>query len=242
MNGGRANPVCDNPENVQGILAYRNKCNFMKVAGEDGNPTTGPEIVEPQTGMVGLDTSNSTGFNSQPWLSAEHSMSGMTPSSGGMYDKSASGGGPSTGDNQGTSGSPDGQSSGLTPNSSSNGGREGGAESRGHLVPAQMNGSGRNSFQASPISPQQNLMGAGQADLSGGNQGNFFGDPSGFAVSPNMNEQQGGFSMTNGWGDIQGQQGMPQVGDGVLRALMNMGPMDAMDLSSWDQGNDNMRQ
>jgi len=29
----------------------------------------------------------------------------------------------------------------------------------------------------------------------------------------------------------------PVGGEGVLRALMSMGPMDAMDLSSWDSGN-----
>ena len=227
-------------------MAYRNECDFLKARGDEPNPASGPEIVEPQNGMSGLDSSTSAGFNSQSWLSAEQSMGGLTPSSGGMYDKSGSAGGHggASGDNQGTVGSPEGGQTGrLTPNSSSNGGRDGAAESRGRLAPGQVNGSGRNSFQASPISPHQNLMGPG--DLSGGNQGSFFGDPTnGFAVSPNMNEQQqGGFGMANGgWGDMAGQQSLPQVGDGVLRALMNMGPMDAMDLSSWDQGNENMRQ
>lgn len=229
-------------------MAYRNECEYMKSRGDDGNPASGPEIVEPRSGLPGLDSSTSAGFNSQAWLSAEQSMSGMTPSSGGMYDKSGPGGGHggSSGDNQGTSGSPDGgQPGGLTPNSSCNGGRDGAAESRGHLAPGQIGGSGRNSFRASPISPHQNLMDPG--DLGGPTQGTFFGDPAnGFAVSSNMNEQQqqqGGFGMANGgWGDMAGQQNMPQVGDGVLRALMNMGPMDAMDLSSWDQGNENMRQ
>ncbi|KAG5915522.1 hypothetical protein E4U42_008010 [Claviceps africana] len=31
---------------------------------------------------------------------------------------------------------------------------------------------------------------------------------------------------------------MAPVGDGVLRALMNMAPMDAMDLSTWGTGPD----
>ena len=245
--------MCDNPDGVQGILAYRNETSFMKDGAEDGNAVSGqPEVAQPQNGMSNLDTSNSTGFTSQSWLSAEQSMSGLTPSSGGMYDKSGLG----TGDNQGTlTTSPDcAPSSGLTPNSSSNGGRGDGGAERGRLAPGQVNGSGRNSFQASPISPQQNLMGQ-QGDMCGGGGGgggdstnNFFGDPGGFSVSPTMNEQQHGGSMfgvaagTGPWGNMQDQQGMPQVGDGVLRALMNMGPMDAMDLSSWDQGNENMRQ
>ena len=49
------------------------------------------------------------------------------------------------------------------------------------------------------------------------------------------------FGMSNGWthsGMQAGQAGVPApVPDGVLRSLMNMGPMDAMDLSSWDSGN-----
>lgn len=66
--------------------------------------------------------------------------------------------------------------------------------------------------------------------------------PSGMNDQGQQQQQQGAFSMTTSWGDMAGQAGMPQVGDGVLRALMNMGPMDAMDLSSWDQNNENMRQ
>jgi hypothetical protein len=68
----------------------------------------------------------------------------------------------------------------------------------------------------------------------------FFGDPNNFAMSTAMTDQQGDFGMTGGWGDMHAQNTMP-VGDGVLRALMSMGPMDAMDLSSWEAANETMR-
>ncbi|KAG7143533.1 Citrinin biosynthesis transcriptional activator ctnR like protein [Verticillium longisporum] len=41
---------------------------------------------------------------------------------------------------------------------------------------------------------------------------------------------------SNGWPGMPGQTGMTPMSEGVLRSLMNMGPMDAMDLSSWDSG------
>lgn len=256
-------------------MKHRDDCHFMKAAAGDGGPQgEAPELPmdptsNPQSDMQGLDTSNTNGFNSQSWLSADPSMSGMTPSSGGgMYDNKPG----SASDNQGMSGTPDtGHSGGPTPNSATNGGRDvtgaggsgggssgagaggNGVDGRSHLGPRPMNGAtGGNSFQASPVSPPQpNMMGPGGGDMNGGGghqQASFFGDPGGFNVSPPMHDQQNGFGMAaaaaaaNGWGGMQNQAGMPQVGDGVLRALMNMGPMDAMDLSSWDQGNEGMRQ
>lgn len=222
---------CGNPEGVKGIMAYRDQ---YYTGPQEGNHLNGPS----------LDTTNSTGFNSQSWLSAEQSMSDLTPSSGGggLFDKGASGG--AQGDNnQGTNGSPtDGQSGGPTPNSNSTG-RDATADSRNqHLAPG-MNNSGRTSFNASPISPQQNLMGTN--DISGASGPTFFGNMGDFPGQQQQPQQQNAFSMaSNAWGDMPGQQGQvpQQMGDGVLRALMNMGPMDAMDLSSWDQGNENMRQ
>lgn len=244
MGDGDSNPMnsagdgpkapCGNSEGVQGILAYRDQSYFTGPRAEDGNPLSGPS----------LDTTNSTGFNSQSWLSAEQSMSGLTPSSGGggLFDKGASGAG--AGDNQGTNGSPvEGQSGGPTPNSNSTG-RDANSDSRNqHLAPGQMNNSGRNSFNASPISPQQNLMGAN--DLSSASAANFFGGPSDFSAQQQQPQQQNAFGMApDSWGGMSApQQGhVPQqMGDAALRALMNMGPMDAMDLSSWDQGNENLR-
>lgn len=86
------------------------------------------------------------------------------------------------------------------------------------------------------MSPNQTTMNPGTLD--GSTQG-FFADPNGFTMPASMVDQQGAFALPSGWGDIQGQTDVTPVGEGVLRALMSMGPMDAMDLSSWDSGTAN---
>ncbi|KAF5669134.1 Zn(II)2Cys6 transcription factor [Fusarium heterosporum] len=215
---------CDNPEGVQGIAAYRNECNYMNPSGDDMDA---PDIVEPDVPMTIADGT----FGTQGWMSAQQQIPILTPSSGATFEKTGSGSravsgfGDMTGDSQDASGSPDGmQSSRPTPNSST------GSDQRNHLAPGQLNGSGRNSFNASPMSPNQTLMNPNVLD--GGTQ-SFFADTSGFSM-PTSLDQNGGFTMPDGWSDIQGQTGVPQVGEGVLRALMNMGPMDAMDLGTWE--------
>lgn len=73
----------------------------------------------------------------------------------------------------------------------------------------------------------------------------FFGDQNGFTMPAVMGDPQAaGFPMASaatngGWGEMQGQApgGMPPVGEGMLRAMMTMEPMDAMDLSQWDTTN-----
>ena len=208
----------------------------MKMAGDDGNAATAPNIVEPSSDSQGMGSSGAGGFTGQTWLSTEQQIPILTPSSGGTFEKNGSVSGPmsgfgeGSGESQDTSGSPDGNPSNRpTPNSSTGGS----SDQRAHLNPGQMN-SGPNSFQASPISPNQNMMNPG--GLDGSTQG-FFADPSGFTMQASMADQQNAFAMPTGWGDIQGQTEVNPVGEGVLRALMNMGPMDAMDLSSWDTGN-----
>lgn len=168
----------------------------------------------------------------------------LTPSSGTMYDKNGSNSGAVSGygdggDNQDRSGSPEqGHSNGPTPNSSNGGG----SDSKSHLAPGPMHGGNQeNGFHPSPISPQQSMM--NQPGPMDANNPTFFADPN-FSIGHGMAGQPpAGFAMpTNGWTDMSGQAptpGMTPVGEGVLRALMNMGPMDAMDLSSWDSGHDN---
>ncbi|KAL0936629.1 binuclear zinc transcription factor [Colletotrichum truncatum] len=257
-NGGSRGPVCDDPDGVQGIMSYRNECHFMKTGGDDGNAATAPNIVEPDQDEETGPNSASTGFGGQGWLSAEPPMpydanrSGiplhgtvLTPSSSSLYDKPGSSSGhmngfgqsESSGDNN-MSGSPDAdQSNRPTPNSSS------ASEQRLNMASGGMNGSGRNSFDASPVIGHQNINAQGNTD---GNV-NYFNDASAFGIrgtglTPNqrfsMPETPGAeFGIPNGWGDLQGQTGMTPVAEGVLRSLMNMGPMDAMDLSAWDASN-----
>jgi hypothetical protein len=237
--GSKQNPVCDDPAGIQGIMAYRNECQYLKANGDSGNPSTAPELVEPQNEVAGVVNGNTSSYATQAWFSGEQTLADLTPNSGTVYEKNSTSGavsgfGDTNGDNQVASVSSEGAGSGdPTPNSSTGGAQEG----RPHLTPGQMGESGRNSFQASPISPHQSIMHQGNMDASGQP---FFGDPNNFAMSTAMTDQQGDFSMTGGWGDMHAQNTMP-VGDGVLRALMSMGPMDAMDLSSWEAANETMR-
>jgi len=168
----------------------------------------------------------------------------LTPSSGSMYDKSASSSGrltglgqsESSGDNN-ISGSPDGDnpSNRPTPNSSS-------SDQRVNMTAGGIEGSGQNSFEVGPATAQQNINPRGDTDENA----NYFNSTSAFDIrtglTPNprfsIPDTPGAdFGMSTGWGDVQGQAGMTPGAEGVLRSLMNMGPMDAMDLSSWDAAN-----
>ncbi|KAK5987633.1 Citrinin biosynthesis transcriptional activator ctnR-like protein [Cladobotryum mycophilum] len=234
-------PLCDDPENVKGILSYHNECHFMKMNGDDGNPANAPEIAETQSqsDSTGMGANRVNGYGTQSWLSTEQQVPVLTPNSGSMYERNAPGSAPVSGfgdthgENRDASGSPDGaHSAGRTPNSSG-----GASDNRSHLAPGQLGSGagGHESFRASPISPQQPMMNHPGVDTN--NHQGFYPDPNGFTMATGMGGQQG-FNMSTGWGGINGQMpGMQPVGEGVLRALMNMGPMDAMDLSSWDSGN-----
>lgn len=212
----------------------------MKTSGDDGNAAAAPDLAETQTDSQGVGMAQSGSYGSSAWLSAEQQMPILTPSSGSMYDKNGSGSGHMSGfgdvnvDNHESSGSPEGaQSNGRTPNSSIGAG----SEARSQFPPGQLGGTGQDSFRTDPLSPQQNVMNHG--NVGAVNHHGYYNDPNGFAMSTGMTGQQGGFGMSNNWGG--GMGGQPQiqpVGEGVLRALMSMGPMDAMDLSSWDSGND----
>lgn len=221
----------------------------MKPQGDDGNPATGPDLVDGQGENTGGRTAASGGGfgGGQTWLATDQtSVPVLTPSSGTMYEKNGStsghvsGYGEANGDGHDRPGSPDaGQSNGPTPNSSG-----AGSEPKSHLAPGNMGSAGQeNGFHPSPISPQQNMMNQGAPTDAGGHQG-FFGESLTFSMGHNMaGQQNGGFAVPQNWGpEMNGQAPPPNmtpVGEGVLRALMNMGPMDAMDLSSWDSGQDN---
>lgn len=234
---GKPSTARDDPDGLQSILAFGNDCRHLYVPGDDGGAR---DLAEAQCDGQGP---NPDGFG-QAWLSADQSsMPGLTPGSGPVHEVSAStSGGPLSGFGEGavdeaeTRVSPEvGQSSRPTPQSSGTGGSDG----RARLATGRPPGSGAGgepSFRAGLMSPQQGMMGPGAVD--------FFGGPGGFAA---MGGGLGGGPQAaagpglapDGWADLGGQaSGVPPLGEGVLRALMNMGPMDAMDLSSWDPGND----
>ncbi|KAL2883515.1 hypothetical protein SGCOL_001198 [Colletotrichum sp. CLE4] len=254
--GAKSGAVCDDPDGVQGIMSYRNECHFMKTVDDDGNAANAPNIIEPGQNDEGVPISASATPNlggPNGWLSAEASLlygsnttsnlplhgNSLTPSSGSMYDKSGSSSGrvtgfgqsESSGDNN-MSGSPDGdQSNRPTPNSNASDPRV--------SMAGGLDGSGRNSFDANAQS-SNNPRGGADANA------NFFNDAGGFGLRTGLTPNQrfsmpdtpgADFGLPNGWGDLQGQTGMTPVAEGVLRSLMNMGPMDAMDLSSWDATN-----
>lgn len=240
-------------------MSYRNECHFMKTVDDDGNAANAPNIVEPGQNDESAPISASATTNlggPGGWLSAEASLlygsnstnnlplhgSSLTPSSGSMYDKSGSSSGrvtgfgqsESSGDNN-MSGSPDGdQSNRPTPNSTASDPRV--------SMAGGLDGSGRNSFDTNSATAQSNNNARGSADANA----NYFNDAGGFGIRTGLTPNQrfsmpdtpgADFGMPNGWGDLQGQTGMTPVAEGVLRSLMNMGPMDAMDLSSWDATN-----
>ncbi|TWU75412.1 hypothetical protein ED733_003186 [Metarhizium rileyi] len=242
-----AGPLCSDPEGVQGILAFRGECHLMKTQGDDGSPAMAPELVGNQgDNGAGPASAASVGFDGgQPWLGTDQTpVPVLTPNSGTMFEKNGSASGhmsgyDANGDGHDRTGSPEaGQSNGPTPNSSG-----GGSDAKSHLAPGNLGGAGQeNGFQPSPIS-SQNLMSQGAATDAGSHHG-FFGEPLSFGMDHNMTGQQDGFAVPQSWGPgISSQPAPPNitpVGEGVLRALMNMGPMDAMDLSSWDSGQDNV--
>lgn len=154
-----------------------------------------------------------------------------------MYDKANPTSGRAfdvTGESQDGTGSPEGQSNGPTPSSNSS--------DRVHLSSNQMNGASgggvnsvpRQEFRASPMSPQPNILNSHPVPVEPGTHQNFFA-ANGYPMPAGITNQQG-FAMGTGWGDMNNQQS-----EGVLRVLMNMGPMEAMDLSSWDSGHEPMR-
>ncbi|KJZ79124.1 hypothetical protein HIM_01275 [Hirsutella minnesotensis 3608] len=239
-NGTKSGPVCDDPDGVKGIMAFPNDCEFTKTPG-DGNGAVAPDMADAQ----GDDQQQDPNGFSQSWLSTDQSsIPTLTPNANNVYDKPRSlsgrpmssfdeGGGDGTGSRESIDAT---QSNGPTPTS-------GGviSDARSHLARGPLSGSCQNpSFRSSPISPQQNMMNAGQG-IDAANHHGFFGSPSGFALTPDFSgRQEPGFTMApNGWADLNGPAtDVPPMGEGMLRALMTMGPMDAMDLSSWDSGND----
>ncbi|RDA92285.1 hypothetical protein CP533_3254 [Ophiocordyceps camponoti-saundersi (nom. inval.)] len=224
----KAGPPGDDDESKQGMLTFRSDCHFIKVPGSESNAVAAPDLVEAQGDGQG-GGSSSGGFG-QAWLAASDPCSipvVLTPGSSTLYEKNMSGfGDGGVVDRGGMRDSPEaGHSNGPTPNSSGPG-----SEGKPQLAP----GTAQESYRASPMSPQQNLMGQHGVEAGG-----FFGSPSGYTVASGARPQGADFGMSSsGWTGMSGTGGVQPMGEGVIRALMNMGPMDAMDLTSWDSGTD----
>lgn len=236
-----AGAVCDDPDGVKGILSYRNECLFMKTFGDNGEIPTQNDLVPPTTEGQALNPANGSSSYGQNWLNAEHPVQTLTPRSGSLHGPAGgatSGYGDSSGDGRDASGSPDGAFQGDPGTGSANGHI---SDIRGHLQPGQVNHSGANSFQASPSMQGQDGMMNGHEPTSA----NLFDASNAYVMQSGsgLGQQHEGYSVNSGWQNVPPQQDVPEMGDGVLRALMNMGPLDAMDLSTpWtDTAAGNMR-
>ncbi|ATY63626.1 binuclear zinc transcription factor [Cordyceps militaris] len=209
--------LCDDPENVKGILSYRD-CDYKD---DHAKP---PPVSEPS----GMGLPGNAAFGGQSWLSVDQQMPMLTPNSGSMYDKTGNGSGhiSSFGDVNGESTeSPDGQSTDRTPTSS--------AASDGRTV--------------KPVGPTAHLFASASPQFPS-TGAHFFSpaqQPYQLHQQQQQQQQQLGPAMAygTGWDNMNAaaQQAANMQNEGVLRALMNMGPMEAMDLSSWDTGNEPMR-
>jgi hypothetical protein len=173
-------------------MSYTNQCHYMKVSGDDGNPANGPDLidVDHNPGVQGFSPSE------QPTIlpTRERSHTGPYMPSHGLvphppfpaYVPSPDMDVGSNNDLSGTS--PDGPSNRPTPNSSTTGASSE-QQQRQNLAAAAAaangHGSGRNSFETSPVSSHQNLSsmsGTTPSDVEGGVNA-FFGDPSSFGMT-----------------------------------------------------------
>lgn len=227
--------LCDDPENVKGILSYR-ECDYTKDANAKPVPVSEPS---------GMGLPSNAAFGSQSWLSVDQQMPMLTPNSGSLYDKAGHGNGSgrisSFGDVNGgeSTESPDGQSNGRTPNSSN------GSDAR--MAAAKHSGASLFSTGASPqFSNHTGFFGVAQPSYEMQPQPQPHQQQQSQPQPQQQQQQHMGnqslpYGMTTGWETIAAQQAANIQNEGVLRALMNMGPMEAMDLSSWDTGNEPMR-
>jgi hypothetical protein len=208
----------------------------MKTVGDDGNPLN-VNIVEPEEppNAPNPPVSRPNEFDSNVWLSGDTQLPtrerSTGPFNGGFVESQSSG----TND-MSVSPNPESISNRPTPNSSSN------SEQR-HSTSngAARSNSGRTSFDASPINLQQALGSQAEMDATTAaffqNHANFGLPDSGTGMTPGRefvmpDTPSGGFGVPNGW-EMPASTGMTPVAEGVLRHLINMPPMDAMDLG-WD--------
>lgn len=234
-----------------GLPAYRDECSFSKKPdNNNGPPVDRPDAVNSTVPAAGALPQ--TGFDLSSWLTAEQpqdacegipgpdklgpSMVRPAPTAARQHNMpNGSGLGGSLGSSPhdlSVSPRPDSQSNRHTPNSSSTSERQTSCSNQGRST-------GRTSFDVSPSGVNMSLGTPSEMDAA---TAAFFSDAAGFDVSGTgmtpgrgfaMNEGSGAdFGMGNSW-EQPTQPGMTPVAEGVLRNLMSMTAMDAMDLG-WD--------
>lgn len=226
-----------------GIAKFSEECNYMKATGDSGNPVDRPDIVTPSSAL------QPPGFDSSSWLTSEHTLptrerstgpDTLTPEFNFAIDSHNLRVSPNAGymDSQSSgTNNIDSQSNQPTPNSST-------ASEQRNSTSGPMTTPGRTSFDASPMGSHQPLGTQAEMDAAtaaffteGMGDTNFGMSGTGTGMTPGND-----FSMPNSWG-MSGQTGagtgvgtgMTPVAEGVLRTLLDMPPMDAMDLG-WNSG------
>lgn len=234
----------------------------MKTGDSSGDPISGPEIVEADPGRSSnqANTSSMPGVggrwpNTGAMAYIDRLRSGNAPSTFGSTMLRGFGNEGSSGD---TSASPDAglASDRPTPNSTASASdrQNGGSNS---FTAANSSRSGRNSFEASPASSSTNINNgnnnsqAQQDHLQSGNIEAFFQNLPGsdFTTGLTPNQQftmpdtpgktPGGGATGSNTSDFNWEQftsgaaGMTPVSEGVLRTMLQMGPMETMDMG-WD--------
>ncbi|KAL1901740.1 hypothetical protein Cpir12675_000248 [Ceratocystis pirilliformis] len=93
-------------------------------------------------------------------------------------------------------------------------------------------GSGHTSFNTTSVSQDHSVPPNGSSYTSGGN---LFGMSPSVAHGCFNAETTNDPNFVNSWPEVGQAQSMTPMAEGVLRTFMNLVPMDAMDMSTWDQ-------
>ncbi|KUI54125.1 hypothetical protein VP1G_01377 [Cytospora mali] len=257
----RHGPNCDDGQEGHGVMAQQGECYFLKIPEDNADPPSGPDIIEIDPNLTTTQT-NIPNFNnlSGRWPS-ESSMSyidrlrsGTTHTSFGSTMLRGFGNDASTGD---SALSPDAAqlSDRPTPNSTTSSERPNNSSNSGNLTAPSSSRSGGNSFEASPASStnvnnsqtQQNqAQSATQRNIDALFQNFAGGEFPATGLTPNQQftmpetpgKTTGGDAAAGeGSGDFNWEQftntGMTPVSEGVLRTMLQMGPMETMDMG-WD--------
>ena len=244
----RTNPGSRKDRADDGTFKYRNECQFMKVAEDEGNPAENPDLVEPRP-----EPDASRSIHSQVW--GRFTRGETTTTNGGNSGNSGTQGMPSTmfelasghafldrsgADSSSTSmtTNQDALSNRPTPNSSSTSDlRHNTAHDSGSLP----------SYDASPSTANDTSMSDMEAAAARflhqamSNGYHMSGDGTtlspGQSFHPPATSSTIDFTLAGDWASMGAQSGGTPVAEGVLRNLMqNIGPLDAsMDLG-WDSG------
>ncbi|KAK8055809.1 hypothetical protein PG993_001036 [Apiospora rasikravindrae] len=217
---------------------------FPGAGGDPGSSAGRAEVVEPEGQNTATGGSTGVSYDMLPWdaMPTRDSSSGRgipLQNAFSMGIKSLTTNGfvesqDASSHELSVSPHPDSLSSRPTPNSS-------GASEQPNSGSARVTGSGRTSFEASPQEPigmQSEIDAATTAFFTSSSGFDLTGAESGMSpgrgfIIPEMTGND--YTMSSNWGQTQDQPEMTPVAEGVLRNLMNMPPMDAMDLG-WDSG------